>query len=270
MIFYSLCSRSLSKFTRAFTTLRLPRFLRSRLFKTFSSIFGVNLDEVEKQLQEYTSFDSFFTRDLKKGCRPIIASKEVLVSPVDGIVLESGHIKHGTLIQAKGLPYSVSDLCPAFDTSLFKNGSFTTIYLSPKDCHNIYAPYNGTLSKITHVPGKLYPVREPYISSFKNLYTKNERLNLYVDTEYGKMAIILVGAFNVGTMTTPLDKSFETNSHSLSITHKNYSDVQIKKGEKIGTFHLGSTVILITENKTTIVKETKSLVKIGSELVKTI
>ena len=218
MIFYDGLSKTLSKATRFITHFPLPGFLRPFLFKTFSYLFGVNLNEVEKPLKSYRSFDAFFTRDLKAGARKSESSPGLLSSPVDGVLLESGPISNKQLLQAKGVPYTLDELCPLTDTTIFEEGSFATIYLSPKDCHNIYAPYDGLLTDITHIPGKLYPVREPYISHFKNLYTKNERLNLYFDTDLGKMSVILIGAFNVGTMTTPLDPSFFDEFISIKTT----------------------------------------------------
>ena len=266
MIFYYLCSKTASKLTRFITELWIPPFCRSFIFTLFSNTFGINITEAEHPLSTYTSFDSFFTRNLKKGCRSFNEDSNIVSSPVDALLLETGVITQQSLIQAKGLNYSLSELCPNMDMTSFENGSFSTLYLSPKDCHNIYAPMDGTLTQITHVPGKLYPVREPYISNFKNLYTKNERLNLYFDTPKGKIVVVLVGAFNVGTMSTPLDADWSTNSFTLTVRSKLYSNIDVKKGDKIGTFHLGSTVVLLTEKPVTPTIETKKPIQIGSNL----
>ena len=266
MIFYYLCSKTASKLTRFITELWIPKFCRSFIFTLFSKTFGINIDEAEHPLTTYTSFDSFFTRNLKEGCRPVNEDSTIISSPVDALLLETGVITKQSLIQAKGLNYSLSELCPNMDMSSFENGSFSTLYLSPKDCHNIYAPMNGSLTQITHVPGKLYPVREPYISNFKNLYTKNERLNLYFDTPQGKVVVVLVGAFNVGTMSTPLDSEWSTNSFTLTVKTKLYSQINVKKGDKIGTFHLGSTVVLLTEKQTRFCVKRLSLVQMGMDL----
>lgn len=266
MIFYYICSKTASKLTRCITNLWIPPFCRSFIFTAFSRLFGINIAEAEQSLSAYTSFDSFFTRDLKKGVRSFNHDQTIVSSPVDALLLETGKITHHSLIQAKGLDYSLEELCPHIDMSSFENGSFSTLYLSPKDCHNIYAPVDGKLTQITHIPGKLYPVREPYISNFKNLYTKNERLNLYFDTPNGKVVVVLVGAFNVGTMSTPLDPTWRTNSFTLKITHQSYSTITVKKGDKIGRFHLGSTVILLTEKQTSPIIPPHTTVQIGTDL----
>jgi len=264
--FYKIFSRGLSKITRLITTFPIPTWGRPTCFKAFSKLFGVNQNEVEKPLTHYPNFDAFFTRDLKPDARKQDRSPGIFTSPVDGVVLESGNIQNHQLIQAKGVSYSLSTLCPFIDPRVYEQGAFTTIYLSPKDCHNIYAPLEGTLKMISHIPGKLYPVREPYISQFPNLYTKNERLNLHFDSPSGKFSVILIGAFNVGTMSTPFD-DLKTNTYRTTASKRAFT-VNVAQGDKIGTFHLGSTVILITEKKAQCTIKKMSPIQIGNALLR--
>ncbi len=164
--------------------------------------------------------------------------------------MEFGDITDHTLLQAKGLSYALDDLIPTTSADYFKQGKFLTIYLAPSDCHRIFSPIKGEVVEAIHIPGKLFPVREPYISSKRNLYTVNERLVTILDTEIGKVALVMVGATNVGYISARYDLNLQTNCKQ----HKDVGEFQypnpvtMNAGDWINTFHLGSTVILLTES----------------------
>jgi phosphatidylserine decarboxylase len=267
-MFYTLFSRSLSKLTRFITRLYIPSFLRPFILGTFAKKFGINLAESEHPIKNYHSFDHFFTRNLKSGVRPIDESS--LVSPVDAVIQELGDIKSGHLIQAKGVYYSLDALIPDCDNSHFIDGQFMTLYLAPHDCHRIFSPIDGHITAWQHVPGRLFPVREPHISHTPNLYTKNERLSTFITSPHGRVAVVKVGALNVGTMSLAYDDTILTNGRGQHV-HTNILDTQIpvKQGGHLGTFHLGSTVVLILEKGFTerLIGSRLSKIQIGKRIV---
>ena len=217
----------------------IPTFLRPLVFKTFSFMFSVDLLEVEKPLSSYSSINSFFTRHLIPGCRPLKDSTVIL--PSDGYLTQSNTFSASTLFQAKNINYSLQELIPNCSIS---TGSTLTIYLSPKDCHHVFSPIDGNVTKISFIPGRLFPVREPYISKHSTLYTRNERLIFELNHLEGTpLYVVMIGAMNVGSMSTP----YFNNNQPVKVEgqHKP-THTPIYKGDVLGTFHLGSTVILIS------------------------
>ena len=247
-MFYKYFGNGISRTAGKVADITLPTSLRPFILGQFARSFNINCDEAEYPLTDYKSFNDFFTRGLKHDAR-LIDKTASLVSPVDGKVLEYAPIEEGTLIQAKGLDYRLEDLVPTKDAESFKNGQFMTIYLAPSDCHRIFSPIDGMVKKAISVPGHGYPVREPYISEFKNLYTLNERLVTVMDTAIGKVAMVMVAATNVANVSAQYDRSLRTNlKGSKKVKVFNYNQ-PFKKGQWINTFHLGSTVILLTESR---------------------
>ena len=215
---------AISFLTGVIARLSVPIFI----VQFFANSFGIKINEAEKPLSEYRSIDAFFTRGLRSELRPI--SETEIVSPVDGQVLEYGRISNGKLIQAKGLFYSLESLIPLPSASDFKDGHFVTIYLSPKDCHRIFSPVSGTVLASRIVPGKVLPVREPYISGHPNLYVENTRLITLLSSAVGKVAVVKVAALNVSSISTECQVG-----------------ASVSKGQHLATFHLGSTVVLLFE-----------------------
>ena len=234
--------------TEKITKLYIPKVLRPFVLNTFSSIFGVNINEVEHPISTYTSINNFFTRGLKIDCRKIDKSDTSLVSPVDGKTLIFDKFQNDTLIQAKGINFSVKDLLNHELSSHFQDGNFITVYLSPKDCHRIFSPSNGEILGYSYVPGALYPVRSPYIEKLDGLYIKNERVTTFIQTPFGKMALVKVAAMNVSSITLEYDKSFNQTSTIQTSPNETFSSpIPIKKGDWISTFNLGSTIVLLME-----------------------
>jgi phosphatidylserine decarboxylase len=238
----------ISKITSYLSELTIPFALRNWVYTKYSSVYGVNLLEIEKDISEYNNFSKFFTRNLKKGSR--IIQDQILVSPVDAVCVEQGTVNENTLIQAKGIKYSLDEL---FNNSrlrkLFSNGNqYWTFYLAPGDYHNIHSPCSGKITSLLYVPGDLYPVNNFSRYIIPNLYIKNERVISIVESEDLKVAVIKVGAMNVGSIGVEYLQSFreECRKKKLNRNLIEFRDpIEISKGEKLGTFYLGSTVIVI-------------------------
>lgn len=210
----------------------MPGFLRAAAYGAYARKYGVNLGEAEHSLDAYRSFDAFFTRRLRAGLRPLDLGPGAIVSPVDGTVSASGAIRENTLLQAKGIDYTLEALF-ANDARAqkFRDGNFLTIYLAPGDCHRIHAPLDATLTDLQRIGGTLFPVRASAVERIPGLFTRNERVVFYLDTDFGPAVLIMVGALNVG-----------------SIESLHQPGTRVRKGEDLAIFHLGSTVILLFPN----------------------
>jgi len=177
---------------------------KNGLIKLIIWRFKPNLSEAESStLDSYPSMNAFFTRSLKRGTRLIDASPGGLCSPADGVISQIGSIDQDRLIQAKGRTFSAEQLLgndPA--AKAFTNGQFTTIYLSPKDYHRIHMPLAGKLLQTTYVPGRLFSVAPLTTQHIPNLFARNERLACMFETEFGPMAVVLVGAMLVSSIET--------------------------------------------------------------------
>ncbi|MGK0700713.1 archaetidylserine decarboxylase [Priestia flexa] len=219
-----------------------------RIIKPYSKIYRINLDEMNQPLDSYPNFTAFFTRTLKAEARKVAPNPYTLASPVDGKVAEYGDIKEGTLIQAKGIDYQVEQLlgCTKEEAEKFDGGTFLTIYLSPSDYHRIHMPLAGEVTKATYIPGRLFPVNRIGVEHVPGLFTKNERLVTYIDTKAGQVALVKVGAFIVGSVQVPY------GNHTTNVKYGKYyttsvSNAFYEKGEEVGLFEFGSTVVLLFE-----------------------
>lgn len=187
---HHLLSRGVFKLTR----IRSP--LVPKAIRRFAAIFKVNLDEaVNPDPESYATFNEFFTRPLKPELRPIAAGETVLASPVDGAISQFGNIEQGQIFQAKGHDYSALELLGGDSerTQPFLNGQFMTIYLSPRDYHRIHMPVRGKLCEQVYIPGRLFSVAGHTARTIPRLFARNERVVAMFDTEFGKMALVLVG-----------------------------------------------------------------------------
>jgi len=198
--------------------------------------------------REFKTFNDFFTRELKKEARVIADNTQGFISPADGCISECGYLQKDQLLQAKGAYFNVHDLCGSKEIgALFENGAFLTAYLSPKDYHRFHMPVTGKLTDMIYVPGKLYSVNKASVNQVSNLFARNERVVCVFDTEIGKVAVIAVGAMIVG--------SISMNWHGIVAPGKrviqkwDYRDypVFLARGQEMGHFRLGSTVIVLTE-----------------------
>ncbi|MDM5336275.1 archaetidylserine decarboxylase [Fictibacillus enclensis] len=218
------------------------------IIKPYSALYKIDKEEIEKPLEEYPTFTAFFTRKLKEDARPISSGIDTLVSPVDGKVAQFGTITEGALIQAKGINYTVEQLlgCTSEISDKYEGGTFLTIYLSPSDYHRIHMPLPGKLTKATYLPGRLFPVNRIGVEHVQGLFTKNERLITYADTPAGEMALVKVGAFVVGSVRVPYGEH-STNVKNGRAYSTELPDVPFEKGEEVGLFEFGSTVVLLFE-----------------------
>lgn len=196
----------------------------------------------------YKSYNAFFTRHLKPACRPIAPAANAVVSPADGLMAQCGNINADKIIQAKGHYFDVKDLL-ANDASAaeFMNGTFATVYLAPKDYHRVHMPFAGQLQKMIYVPGRLFSVNNHAAENIPNVFARNERVVCIFKTEAGLMAVILVGAMIVGGMETVWAGQI-TPPHSKQISVVDYTKqapIHLDKGQEMGLFKLGSTVIVL-------------------------
>lgn len=220
------------------------------IIKLFAKKYQVNLAEAEKtEASDYASFNEFFIRPLKEHARPINQDPKALCLPADGRVSESGRIEDNQLLQAKGHHFSLETLL-ANDFTLadkFKDGNFITTYLSPRDYHRVHMPCDATLRKMIYVPGELFSVNPFLAEHVPNLFARNERVICEFDTAFGPMVQILVGATITASMSTVWagvinpPRTKEVMVYEYLTTGE--TAVHLKKGQEMGAFRLGSTVI---------------------------
>lgn len=225
-----------------------PRFKRW-LIGWFMRRFDVSLGDARlRDADAYVSFNHFFTRALRDGARPIAETPEAVISPVDGTVSEAGIIRQGRLVQAKGIDYAASDLLGVDEMALgaFLGGQFATLYLSPRDYHRIHMPLDGRLKAMHYRPGRLFSVNPTTVRHLPGLFTRNERLTLLFDTDAGPFALVMVGAIFVGSLETRWTGLLTPPHGGRPFTQTVRDDVVVHRGEEIGRFNMGSTVILLS------------------------
>lgn len=235
-------------------TFRLSRIedfiIKNFLIKTYTSIFKIKLDEYKiKNIDEYSSLNGFFTRELDLSFRKPLIHDDNIISPCDGTIAGFGEISNDTFIHAKKHRYSTKELIHE-NIDTFHNGKFINIYLEPKDCHRIYMPCDAILTKVTHVPGSLYSVAPYATIGIRKLYSRNERVILSFQNSKFIMSMIMIGAVNVGCISLSDKGIIAPAKHRDSIIefeNKN-KKYKYKKGQEIGMFNLGSTVIMLINN----------------------
>ncbi len=238
----------ISKLLGMFTYVKLPRFMMIPILRAFANIYKINVNEAELNISEYNSLNQFFTRALKAGARIIDSDKDAAVSPVDARITNFGDINESTLIQAKGFDFSLRELIGSEKYwKDFESGKFITFYLSPQDYHRIHSPFHGKILGYYYAPGKLFPVNDAAVGGIKSLFPKNERLITFLQTDFGKIAVVKVGASNVGKIRVTYDDKIVTNTWIRIPKEHEYNNVNImiNKGSELGRFEMGSTVILI-------------------------
>ena len=221
------------------------------LIKRFISAYKIDMSEAQfERAEDYASFNEFFTRPLKDGIRPLASEPDIVAHPVDGAISQLGPIVDGKLVQAKNHTYSLQSLLGGLEqtSAPFAGGSFATIYLAPKDYHRIHMPVSGTLREMIYIPGELFSVNPLTAENVPDLFARNERVVTIFDTDFGPMALVLVGATIVasietvwaGTITPPTGKTIFRWSYPAT----GNTAVKLEKGAEMGRFKLGSTVVL--------------------------
>ncbi|GEM76597.1 archaetidylserine decarboxylase [Vibrio sagamiensis] len=224
--------------------------LTTAVIRWFIKQYNVNMDEAKHSNPEhFESFNEFFVRELKEDARPITQDESVITHPADACVSQFGAIENGQLIQAKGHHFSAQELLGG-DAALaqeFQDGSFATLYLSPRDYHRVHMPCDATLRQMIYVPGDLFSVNPLTAENVPNLFARNERVVCIFDTDFGPMAQVLVGATIVGsieqvwagTITPPRGNTV----YKWDYPAEGEQAIKLNKGEEMGRFKLGSTVI---------------------------
>lgn len=220
---------------------------KNAFIRVFMKLYRIDLDEAELgQVQSYRDFNHFFTRALKPGARTVVADPAVLASPVDGAVSRHGPIVDGTMIQAKGYDYSVSELLHGSKTAaLFHKGSFCTLYLAPFNYHRIHMPAAGRMREWGYVPGRLFSVSTQAVRTIPKVFSRNERVYAIWETEQGPLAMILVGALFVGSIETVWNGLITPPHGQKAGAYVPATPVHLAKGQEMGRFNMGSTVILL-------------------------
>ncbi|MBF0471775.1 MAG: phosphatidylserine decarboxylase [Gammaproteobacteria bacterium] len=242
----------ISRLIHGVTRIEQPA-VKNFLIRHFMRLFRIDLTEAEiSSPEEFRHFNAFFTRALKRELRPIATATNSIVSPVDGAISQLGAITDGTLFQAKGHHYSVAKLLGTSSPlcEQFAQGSFATIYLSPRDYHRIHMPFDGELQQMIHLPGRLFSVNQATAATIPALFARNERVVTLFDTALGPMAMVLVGAVNVGSIETVWagEVTPPTTLKPRRWSYQGSAPPQLKKGEEMGRFNMGSTVILLFAN----------------------
>jgi phosphatidylserine decarboxylase len=239
--------------------------------KKFAQIYHINIDEAAQNVEEFKKFNEFFSRALKAGVRPIDNAQNSIVFPADGHINAYGKLKENLQMQAKEHYFTVEALLASEDSGkIFKNGEFITVYLSPQDYHRVHMPFAGKLLEMTYVPGELFSVNPLYTKNIPELFSRNERVVCLFETECGKMAVVFVGATIVRSIITSWAGVVAPN-RSSQITTFDYrqQNIQFAKGDEIGRFMMGSTVICLFEkNKTAFIDtlENEQPVRMGQKM----
>ena len=218
------------------------------VIKAFAKKYNVDMSEAKKEnFSDYESFNQFFIRELKDDARKINENPTALCLPADGRVSQIGHIDDERLLQAKGHFFSLSDLLAGDEelVNTFKNGEFATIYLSPRDYHRVHMPCDASLRKMIYVPGDLFSVNPFLAEHVPNLFARNERVICVFDTAFGPMVQILVGATITASMSTVWAGVINPpRTGEVKVwTYQGDSAIKLTKGQEMGAFQLGSTVI---------------------------
>jgi phosphatidylserine decarboxylase len=223
-------------------------WLKQLFIDRFIKAYGVNMEEaLQSDPKAYRSFNEFFTRPLKPGARPLATAADAVLCPADGVISAIGNIDDDSLIQAKRKRYSSTALLggDAARAALFRDGTFATVYLSPKDYHRVHSPLLGTLREMIYVPGKLYSVNQTTADHIDNLFAINERVVCIFDTQHGPMAVVLVGAMIVAAVETVWAGRVAPGFTAVTTQRYEQGEVIISKGGELGRFLLGSTAIML-------------------------
>jgi len=223
-------------------------WLKNLLIKVISRIAGINYTEaLSPEPADYVSFNAWFTRELKPGARTFDPDPQAFLSPCDGKISETGKLDENRILQAKGKHYTVQDLLAGDPVcSQLTDGYFSTIYLSPKDYHRIHMPMSGHLQRMIHVPGRLFSVAPYTARQVPRLFARNERVICVFETEAGPLVMVLVGAMLVSSTATVWAGEITPNKNK-DVTIKDYTaeNIRLQKGDEMGRFNMGSTVILL-------------------------
>ncbi len=236
----------ISKFLGKLADIQLPSPLLVSFIQLYSKVYAVNLNEIKApSLASFKSFNDFFTRQLNPKSRPIDNNPDSVISPVDGKIAEYGDITNGLLIQTKGIYYSLNDLVGTKQASLFKDGYYITFYLSPSDYHRIHAPISGRITEFSYFSGNLWPVNDFGVKHVGGLFSINERIVTALEGKNGSVGMVKVGATVVGKIKVEYSDLASNTGEKTQLHLPVFPARLFEKGDEVGRFQLGSTVILL-------------------------
>lgn len=247
-LFYGLASgnrtsRAMGRLSEA----RLPPRVLGRVVRSYCRVFRVDLSDAVVPRGGFRTFNEFFTRRLVPEARPVDPDPRVVVSPSDGRVMAVGTVSQGLALQAKGRFYPVSRLLG--DEGLcgsFEGGPYATIYLSPRDYHRVHVPCDGDVVEVRHLPGRLYTVAPRAADLIGELLPRNERIHAVMRTRFGTVLVSMVGATGVGRMTIAFaDLTSNLRGPGVARFLRLDPPVPARKGDDLGAFNVGSTVVLL-------------------------
>lgn len=238
----------LSRLAGALASSERP-WLRNLLIRRFVAAFAVDMSASARRIDQFFSFNDFFTRELKTDARPLGDARDFILSPADGAISQLGTIDGGRIVQAKGRHFTVAELLGdrGEDWKRFEGGQFMTIYLSPRDYHRVHMPAAGTLRSSTYLPGQLFSVNQATAEDVDRLFARNERLACQFEGPDGAFASVMVGAMIVAGIATVWREHYPT--HTDVVVREDLADPahEFAAGEEMGRFYLGSTVVLLFE-----------------------
>ncbi|WP_169784166.1 phosphatidylserine decarboxylase [Campylobacter curvus] len=238
-------------FSRIFGIISRFEFIKpvqERINSQYVKFFKIDMSEF-KDVSEYKSLNELFTRSLLKP-REFDAADEIFISPCDGTCLSVGSSERSKAFSIKGMSYDIKELLgTAMSEAADAQYDFANIYLSPKDYHHYHAPCDLQIKRAVYIPGKLYSVAVKWLKKVESLYTKNERVALECEMSGGRrLWLVFVGALNVGKMKFVFDERIQTNAMADFTQIYEYENLKFKKGDRLGNFELGSTIVIISEH----------------------
>lgn len=262
---YLVPQHAISRLARQLSTIQHPT-IKNFLIRRFLAAYDINLEEAaSSSIDDYQHFNAFFTRRLKSNARPLPTDSVSVCSPADGLLSQFGPIRREQLIQAKGRYFDLNTFLarPTNEVERYVNGSFATIYLAPNDYHRVHAPFDGQIVSATFIPGKLFSVNQRTARAVDQLFARNERVVIELETEhFGRMAVVLVGAMlvaSIGLEFFDMDSAIYGTANSASSNAESAHDngaiplnvetskTHLGRGGRLGWFNMGSTVILVFE-----------------------
>lgn len=257
---------TLSRLVGKVVRVKSPSWLAIKARDWFIERYKINISEAEKDLSEYPSIGDLFIRKLKPGIRPVGAG---IVHPCDANLTRTGEIVRGMILQTKGIEYSINELLKDMNAAqTFAGGHYLTYYLCPTDYHRVHSPVEGFVKSVKHIPGRLWPVNPWSVENISQLFAINERVVFNFETADGLVAMVMVGATNVGEISVSFDDSIRTNvAGGVEVSEKQYNPpIRIEKAQEAGIFHMGSSVVMLYPKGALKQLPTIGPVKMGSSL----
>ncbi len=229
--------------------LRAPKPVLKTAIRAFCRGYGIDLGEAEQSIDDFDTFQAFFTRRLRAGQRPVQQDAAIVPSPVDGVLSQCGSLGKGTLIQAKGIEYSLDALLGgSADADPYRGGFYAVGYLAPHNYHRVHSPWRGEVVRWRYLPGPLFPVNRLGIDNVHGLLARNERIVAHCETEFGPAALVMVGATCVGHMRVCFTDLCANEGRPSSGLRSLDPPLAQERGDELGVFEMGSTIVLILAN----------------------